>query len=165
MDMRRGLFVAVTMLALAACDPARVAKLEEGVSTEAQVRQQFGEPVTVTTLGDGSRVLDYPRQPEGWTNYRIQIGTDGKMSALRQLLHGDNFAKVTPGMDDNAVRELLGKPARVQPWDLKAEVEWVWRFRPDANHSKLFSVSFDRGGRVLRTAVVDDPREQAQAGS
>jgi outer membrane protein assembly factor BamE (lipoprotein component of BamABCDE complex) len=162
----RNLLVAVgCALLVAGCDPARVAKLEEGVSTESQVRQQFGEPVTVTVLPDGSKVLDYPRQPEGWTNYRISIGADGKMTALRQLLHADNFAKVTPGLDDNAVRERLGKPARVQPWDAKGEVEWVWRFRPDANRSQLFSVFFDRGGRVLRTTITDDPRGEAQAGS
>ena len=120
--MRNLLAGMLFVLCLAGCDPARVAKLEEGVSTEAQVRQEFGEPITVTVLPDGSKVLDYPRQPEGWTNYRIAIGADGKMSALRQLLHADNFAKVKPGLDDNAVRELLGKPARVQPWQLQGEV-------------------------------------------
>ena len=159
------LFVLGLAVSLTGCDPARVAKLEEGVSTEAQVRQEFGEPVTVTVLPDGSKVMDYPRQPEGWTNYRISIGADGKMSALRQLLHADNFARVTPGLDDNAVRDLLGKPARVQPWQLQGEVEWSWRFRPDANRSQIFSVYFDRGGRVLRSAITDDPRAQAQAGS
>ena len=91
--MRNLLALLGCVLLLAACDPARVAKLEEGVSTEAQVRQQFGEPVTVTVLPDGQRVLDYPRQPEGWTNYRITIGADGKMTALRQLLHADNLPR------------------------------------------------------------------------
>ena len=163
--MRNLLGGLLVVLGLTGCDPARVARLEEGVATESQVRQEFGEPVTLTVLPDGSKVMDYPRQPEGWTNYRIAIGADGKMSALRQLLHADNFAKVKPGLDDNAVRELLGKPARVQPWQLQGEVEWAWRFRPDANRSQIFSVYFDRGGRVLRSAITDDPRSQAQAGS
>ena len=162
---RGWLLSALVLGALAGCDPARVAKLEEGVSTEAQVRQQFGEPVTVTVLPDGGRVLDYPRQPEGWTNYRISIGADGKMSALRQLLHADNFAKVQPGMAEMPVRELLGKPAKLMPWPAKGETELSWRFRPDANHSKIFSVYFDRDGKVLRTTITDDPKEQAQAGS
>ncbi len=163
--MRKLLVVAGWALLLAGCDPARVARLEEGVSTETQVRQQFGDPVTVTLRPDGSKVMDYPRQPEGWTNYRISIGPDGTMTALRQLLHADNFAQVTPGQDDAAVRERLGKPARVQPWELQGEVEWRWRFRPDANRSQVFSVFFDRGGRVLRTTITDDPAGQAQAGS
>ncbi|MFT3820362.1 MAG: outer membrane protein assembly factor BamE [Rubrivivax sp.] len=151
--------------ALAGCDPARVAKLEEGVSTEAQVRQEFGEPVTVTVLPDGQRVLDYPRQPEGWTNYRITIGADGKMSSLRQLLNADNFARVQPGISEMQVRELLGRPARQQSWPLRNERELVWRFHPDVNHSALFSVYFDAEGRALRTAITDDPRAQAQMGN
>ena len=81
---------AALALTVAACDPQRVEKLEEGVATEADVRKQFGDPVTVTVEADGTRTLDYPRQPEGWTNYLIKIGADGKMSSLRQLLNTDN---------------------------------------------------------------------------
>lgn len=161
--MRSSVVLAI-VLALAACDPARVARLEEGVSTESQVRQEFGEPVTVTVQPDGTRVLDYPRQPEGWTNYRITIGADGKMASLRQLLHADNFAQVQPGQTQDQVRERLGRTAQVNPWPMKNETEWVWRFRPGPNDSKLFSVTFGADRRVVRTAIGDDPRTQAQAG-
>ena len=149
---------------LAGCDAERVAKLEEGVATEADVRKQFGEPVTVVQDADGSRTFEYPRQPEGWTNYRIVIGADGKMSSLRQLLNADNFAQVQPGQTQDQVRERLGRPSRTQPWPLQGETEWNWRFRPGPNDSKLFSVYFDGEGRVKRTAVSDDPRAQVQAG-
>ena len=154
--------VCLLLLALAGCDPARVEQLEEGVATESQVRQQFGDPVTVTVLPDGQRVLDYPRQPEGWTNYRITIGADGKMSSLRQLLNADNFARVKPGLDRNAVRELLGRPAAQKRFDLKNEEVWEWRFKP-VNEGKLFSVTFGADGRVTATATGDDPRETQPA--
>ena len=144
---------------LAACDPQRVDRLEEGVSTEVQVRQQFGEPVTITTEADGTRVFDYPRQPEGWTNFVIRIGPDGKMSSLRQLLTPDNFARVQPGLTRQQVRDLLGRPARTQRFDLKAEEVWDWRFKEGGQESKMFSVSFDAQGKVTRTGVGDDPRE------
>ncbi|MFO1325864.1 MAG: outer membrane protein assembly factor BamE [Rubrivivax sp.] len=164
--VRVRVLVLVAAAALATgCDPARVARLEEGVSTEAQVRQEFGEPVTVVEKADGSKVLEYPRQPEGWTNYRIVIGADGKMSSLRQLLNADNFAQVQPGQTQEQVRERLGRPSRIQPWPRQDETEWNWRFRPDANQSRLFSVYFDAGGRVKRTAVAEDPRTQVQGGS
>lgn len=162
--MRTLLIVLLALAALGGCDPARVARLEEGVSTEAQVRQEFGEPLTVVERSDGSKVLEYPRQPEGWTNYRITIGPDGKMSSLRQLLHADNFAGVQAGQTEQQVRDRLGRPAKRESWPLKGETELWWRFRPDANSSKLFSVHFDTEGRVLRTSIGDDPREQAQAG-
>jgi outer membrane protein assembly factor BamE (lipoprotein component of BamABCDE complex) len=150
-----GLVAAVTLFA--ACD--RVDKLEEGVSTEVQVREQFGDPVTVTVAPDGTRTLDYPRQPAGWTNYVIQIGPDGKMSSLRQLLNPDNFAKVQPGLSRQQVRDLLGRPANTQRFELKKEEVWDWRFKQDGQTSKLFSVTFDATGAVVSTAIGDDPRE------
>lgn len=148
---------------LAGCDPQRVAKLEEGFSTEVDVRKQFGDPVTVTVAADGTRTLDYPRQPEGWTNYVIKIGPDGKMSSLRQLLNEDNFARIVPGMDAQQVRDTLGRPAEQKRYDLKNEEVWSWRYKP-VNESRLFTVTFGVDGKVLATAKADDPREQAQAG-
>jgi len=160
--MRRGLCVGLlAALCLAACD--RSSRLEEGVSTEVEVRKEFGEPVTVTVLPDGSRIMEYPRQPEGWANYLITIGSDGKMSALRQLLNSDNFARVRPGLSQNEVRTLLGRPASMVPYALKNEEVWDWRFRPQ-NESKVFSVTFGADKRVVATNIFDDPRDAQGAG-
>jgi outer membrane protein assembly factor BamE (lipoprotein component of BamABCDE complex) len=159
-SLAAGLLIAAS---LTACDPQRVERLEEGVSTEVEVRRQFGEPATVLTGADGSRVFEYPRQPEGWTNYLITIGVDGKMSALRQLLAPDNFARVLPGLDRAQVRQLLGRPAKTQRFDLKGEEVWDWRFK-DGQNSRMFSVTFGAEGRVLRSAVGDDPRESMAGG-
>ena len=161
--MRRcGILIAV-LFTLGACDPQRIEKLEEGVAIEADVRKQFGEPYAVSTEPDGSKVFEYPRQPEGWTNYLIVIGPDGKMSSLRQLLTPANFAKVTLGLDKLAVMKLLGKTAKTQFYALKGEEVWDWRFK-DGTIAKLFSVTFDGQGRVLSTGIRDDPRE-SEAGS
>lgn len=150
-----------SLLALFGCDADRIAKLEEGVSTEAEVRRAFGEPATVTVQPDGSRLLEYPRQPEGWTNYEIRIGADGVMSSLRQLLNEDNLARVQPGQTQAEVRARLGRPARMQRYELRNEEVWDWRVRPAGQTSKLFSVSFDAGGRVTATSVSEDPRDTA----
>lgn len=151
--------VVTVLAALTACDPQRIEKLEEGVATEVDVRKQFGDPVTVTVEADGSRTLDYPRQPEGWTNYVIKIGPDGKMSSLRQLLNPDNFAKVKPGLGKQEVRNILGRPAKTMPFALKQEEVWDWRFKQHGQESKMFSVTFDAAGKVVGTAIADDPRE------
>jgi len=146
-------------LLLGACDPQRATKLEEGLSTEADVRREFGEPAAVFNGPDGSRMFEYPRQPEGQTNYFISIGADGKMSALRQVLKPSEFARITPGQDKAEVRRLLGKPARTARYDLKPDEEhWEWRWL-DAQQAKLFTVTFDRDGRVLSSASSDDQRE------
>lgn len=155
----KSILALASCLALLACDPQRVERLEEGVATEVDVRKQFGDPVTVTVEPDGTRTMDYPRQPEGWTNYLIKIGPDGKMSSLRQLLNPDNFAKVKPGLTQLEVRNILGRPAKTVPYALKKEEVWDWRFKHNGQESKVFSVTFDASGQVLVTAIGDDARE------
>ena len=149
------LAVAVSTLG---CDQQRIAKLEEGVATEADVRREFGEPKAVFNEPDGGRTFEYPRQPEGQVNYFITLGADGKMSALRQVLKPAEFAKVTPGLDKTEVRKLLGRPAKTQRFDLKPDEEhWQWRWL-DGQQSRLFNVTFDRDGKVASSATADDMR-------
>lgn len=155
--------VLALLTGLVACDAQRVEKLEEGVATEADVRKQFGTPSAVAQRADGSKLLEYPRQPEGWTNYAIVIGPDGKMSSLRQLLTPANFAKVQPGMDKLQVMELLGKTAKSQFFELKGEEIWDWRYM-DGRQYKVFTVSFDRQGKVVSSASIDDPKEMIAGG-
>ena len=157
------LWVAAALLTTG-CDERRAAKLEEGLSTEADVRRQFGEPAQIIERADGSKVLAYPRQPEGATNVEITIGADGKMSALRQLLTSANFAKVQPGMDQAAVSGLLGKHAKAVRYAMKPDEEiWQWRF-VDGQAKKVFEVRFDRENKVQSTAIADDERQTLPGG-
>jgi outer membrane protein assembly factor BamE (lipoprotein component of BamABCDE complex) len=152
------LAAAVVLFAwLAGCDSERIARLEEGVATETQVRQQFGEPKAIFIEPDGSRTLEYSRQPAGQTNYFITVGPDGVMRSLRQVLTPANFAKVLPGMDKAGVRRLLGQPAKTQLFDLKKEEHWEWRYA-EGQAAKLFVVVFDANGQVLGSASQDDPQ-------
>jgi hypothetical protein len=152
------------LLGLAGCDQQAIKELEEGVATEADVRARFGEPEKIWDAPDGGRTFEYNRQPAGHRNYMITIGTDGKMSALRQVLTPQNFAKVQPGMMMEEVRKMLGKPARITPFELKGEVAYDWRYLESPNTHMVFTVFFDRDYRVLRTGSVVDP-EQASGGS
>ena len=142
-------------LLLTGCDPQKISELEEGVSTEADVRARFGEPAATYLEANGDRTFEYPRQPAGHVNYMISIGADGKMTALRQVLNGRNFAKVTPDLDKQQVRRLLGRPAKVQSFALKDQEVWDWRFS-DGHEVKIFEVTFGRDGRVVSSATTVD---------
>ncbi|MCW7538757.1 outer membrane protein assembly factor BamE [Aquabacterium sp. A7-Y] len=155
--------LAAGLALLAGCDRERVAQLEEGVATEADVRAQFGKPEAIYDDEDGSRTLEYPRQPEGQRNYMITIGPDGRMSALRQVLQPAVFAQVTPGLDKVQVRRLLGRPGKTQVFPLKNEEVWDWRYL-DGPENRVFSVSFDPDGKVIDTASSLDPRETQGGG-
>ena len=145
------------LLSLIGCDPQRIAELEEGVSTEADVRSKFGEPEKIWEgLQDGKsvKIFEYNRQPAGHRNYMISIGADGKMAALRQVLNQVNFAKVTPGMVMEDVRKMLGKPMKVTPYALSQTTHYDWRYLNPPTTAMIFSVVFDRDLRVVSTGSV-----------
>lgn len=158
----RALAAVALLAALAACDGDRIRALEEGLSTEADVRAQFGEPDRIWPGPEGSRVFEYDRQPAGQRNYMIAIGPDGRMAALRQVLTPENFAQIVPGMTAEDVRRRLGKPARTTPYPLKQETVWDWRYLEPPTTSMVFSVAFGDDGRVRRTGSTLDPQSEAQ---
>ena len=162
---------------LAGCDQQRITELEEGVATEADVRARFGEPEKTWDAGDmaslplpgaaaepGARTLEYNRQPSGNVNYMITIGPDGKMTALRQVLTPQNFAKVLPGMSMEQVRKMLGKPMKITPYALKREAHYDWRYLNPPSTAMIFTVVFDADYRVLSTMSVDEESVTPQGG-
>jgi hypothetical protein len=142
---------------LVGCDSRRIAELEEGVATEADVRARFGQPENVWDEPGGARTLEYNRNPAGNRNYMITIGPDGRMTALRQVLTPATFAQVRPGLSQEQVRRMLGKPARQQQLPLKREQAWDWRWLEPPNTSMVFTVWFDADLHVARTATGRDP--------
>ena len=156
--MATGLLGAV--LSLLGCDPQRISELEEGVSTEADVRARFGEPENIWVTPAG-RVLEYNRQPQGQKNYMITIGADGRMRALRQVLTPENFAKVNAGMGMEDLRRLLGKPARRTPYPLRNETEWEWRWMQPPSSPMVFIAVLDADQRVVRSGSSTDRSVEA----
>lgn len=144
--------IATSLLALVGCDQQQINALEEGLSTEVDVRKAFGEPETIWPETDGSRTLEYPRQPMGSRNYMITIGPDGVMTALRQVVAPHVFEKIQPGMTQEQVRRMLGRPARRMTYNLKQETEWDWNWMDPPNREMEFTVTFGANGTVKNTA-------------
>jgi hypothetical protein len=154
--------VLVAACGLAGCDPKRISELEEGVSTEPDVRARFGEPENIWDSPAG-RVFEYNRQPQGQKNYMITIGPDGKMAALRQVLTPENFARVQPGMAMEDLRKLLGKPARRTPYPLKRQTEWEWRWVQPPNSPMVFTATLNDDQRVVSAGSSPDRSTEANA--
>lgn len=161
------------LMALAGCDQQRIAKLEEGVSTEADVRAQFGEPAHIWSAADmatsplanssaqaaaepGARTFEYNRQPEGMANYMVTIGADGKLTSLRQVLNAQNFNAVKPGMTMEQVRKMLGRPMKVTPYALQQQTEFFWRYLNPPNTAMQFMVVFDSDLKVVSVASAEE---------
>lgn len=157
--LRWAVAVLLGTLILSACDQKAISELEEGVSTEADVREKFGAPEAVWDGPDGAQIYEYNRQPEGYQNWQITIGPDGKMAALRQVLNPRSFAQIQPGMPMETVRKLLGKPMKITPYALKKETHYDWRWRngPNTSDSQVFTVIFDTDLKVVSTQTGPDP--------
>jgi len=81
----------------------------------------------------------------------ITIGGDGRMTALRQVVAPHVFDQVRPGLTQQEVRRMLGKPAKRVTYERKRETDWDWRYVDPPTTEMLFTVTFDEQGRVLRT--------------
>lgn len=149
---------------LAGCDQqgnfveqAGLEKLAKGISSESDVRMAMGQPETVWEEENGARTLEYPKGPMGHRTWMFAIGQDGKLQDYRQVLNEENFANIKPGMSQDAVRRLLGKPRTSVRFQLKNEEVWDWRFLKSHAESRFFNVHFDIDSRqVTRTSSSDD---------
>ncbi|MBF6631982.1 MAG: outer membrane protein assembly factor BamE [Comamonas sp.] len=151
--------VATSFLTLVGCDQQKIQGLEEGLSTEIDVRKAFGEPETIWPEPDGGRTLEYPRQPMGHRNYMITIGSDGVMTALRQVLTPHAFAQIQPGMTQEQVRRMLGKPSKRMTYNLKQETDWDWNWIDPPNREMEFTVTFGANGTVKQSASREKLRQ------
>ncbi len=165
--------VAAVLLAalLTGCASTSFDQIVPGVSTEADVRERLGEPGRVwpaaanapqnvsPVVSQASRALEYSRQPYGHTAYMVDIGTDGKVTALRQVLSAENFKNVLVGMSPEAVLRMLGKPMAVTHFPRKGETVYDWRYLDGRqwDDSKIFYAVFDKSMRLVATGSIRDP--------
>ena len=130
--------------------------LTPGVSTLDQVREQMGKPETERVFDDGSRRLEYPRGPQGLKTWMVDIGPNGRLVAITQVLTAENFAKIRIGMSEDEVRRLLGKPGQVAGYRLKKETVWSWKWlEGGVTPEAYFNVHFGPDGRVTTTSRSD----------
>jgi outer membrane protein assembly factor BamE (lipoprotein component of BamABCDE complex) len=159
------ILVTVFTLLISACDqqgrPLQelgLDKLSKGVSTEMDVRTVMGQPDTIRDEPDGSRILEYPKGPEGHRTWFFTIGKDGKLVDYKQVLTEENFANIKPGMSMDEVRRVLGKPRNIAQFKLKNEEVWDWGYIQPTQKARLFNVHFDINSRqVMRTSMSESP--------
>ncbi|AEA59822.1 outer membrane protein assembly factor BamE domain-containing protein [Burkholderia gladioli] len=138
--------------------PLLLRGLKPGVSTEEEVRSRLGKPETERQAIDGSKRLEYPRGPMGDETYMVDIDRNGLFLGATQVLTAENFAMIRPGMTQDEVRQLLGKPTEVARYPLKPETVWSWRWREDGvNQDAFFNAHFGPDGLVSTTSRSDLP--------
>ena len=114
------------MFLLQACGsyapPAELA----GISRDALVAR-MGPPEIERPTDTGTR-LEFPRGPFGKHTWFVYFDTQGRALRSEQVLTEQNFSRVQPGMAQEDVRRLLGRPSEVQGLARSRGEVWSYRY-------------------------------------
>lgn len=142
----------LSLFGLSACDQFVIDDLKPGVSTGFEVRDKLGPPGIEWRNEDGSVTWEYTQQPQGTTCYLITVDGRNIVQKVEQVLTEAQFARIQPGLNQDQVRRLLGKPAKTQYFQLKNETVWDWLIdNSNGAEPVFFNVYFNPKGQVVRT--------------
>lgn len=141
------------LLFLTACSgyapPANVNSL-----TQDQLVAQMGQPDKVRPIASGTR-LEFPRGPMGHHTWFVDVAPDGKILKSEQVLTEDNFNRITPGLSQQEVRDILGRASHIQGLG-RARGE-VWSYRYENQFCQWFQVEISKEQTVRSTGYGQPP--------
>lgn len=121
-----------------------------------QIVERFGQPETQRTMPDGTVRLEYPGGPRGKQTWFVYLDAAGVAQRVEQVLTEQNFHRVAPGMSQDAVRQLLGRPGETRTLGRSRGV--VWSYRYENPFCLWFQVEIAIDGTV-RSAGYGEPPE------
>lgn len=150
----RRLLGIATVLLLTACASYSGRGLKPGEARLADVEAVMGPPALRWQAADGSLRLAYPRGPQGMATFMVDIGADGFLTSIDNVLDSAGFAGIHKGMSKDDVLRRLGPsdPAGTVYFAARDELVWDYRYCDDWNEPARFYVLFDgTSGRVRST--------------
>ncbi len=125
-------------------------------ATRGEIESRLGRPTAVHALANGMR-LQYSRQPAGQQVYNLDLGADGGLRQVEQVMDAGWLQRIEVDRwtRDDALLHL-GRPAlveRVARWD--GDI-WTYRFQ-EATGARQVHLHLDRAGVVRRVMFTDEP--------
>jgi outer membrane protein assembly factor BamE (lipoprotein component of BamABCDE complex) len=136
-------------LVLACCAAYDGYALRAGTSTESEVRSTMGTPALEMPANDGSKELYYPRGPLGGQTYVAEVGRDGVLKGVRQVLKDDIFYGIQPGMTEDDILRMIGPPREKAHFPRQDQTAWDYKYVDNWGYPSIFSVMFDPNGVVV----------------
>jgi len=158
--MRAFAFLFVLSLAGCVSDGNR---LQPGVHDAPAVRAEMGAPAEVLKAPHGGEIWFYPRGRVGRQTFRVELGPDGKLRDVEQVLYEKNFDRIIDGKTTREeLRRMLGPPndewLAMNGWETIWDYRYWWVHQPWVLH-----VGIDQKGVVtsqFRRSEVNDPGER-----
>jgi outer membrane protein assembly factor BamE (lipoprotein component of BamABCDE complex) len=79
----------------------------------------------------------------------VHLGRDGLLTSVQQVLNEDHFYRIQPGLTRDDVLRLIGPPREAADFPRLQQVAWDYRYQDAWGYIAIFSVMFDRDGRVV----------------
>lgn len=143
------------ILLLLAALSAGCTTLVPGTSKESDVTAHFGAPAEQRQLPDGSRVLDFPRSPLGYENWRVTLDSSGVVRNVEQLLDEAHFSRLKKGMTVDEVKRELGRPGEYAKYANLSEEVFSWRYM-EFSRRMFFNAHFDENGRFKYSSRTEE---------
>lgn len=126
--------------------------LKPGEAQLENVLSVMGDPAMRWQDSDGSLQLAYPR---GIHTFMVQIGTDGKLQRIENVMNMKTFAQIRPGMTKSLVLRILGpsEPSATANFKARDELVWEWRYCDEWNEAARFDVLFDSSKETVRSTM------------
>lgn len=142
-------------LLLCACAAYNGRGLKPGVDQLENVLDVMGQPAMRWQNPDGSVQLAYPRGPMGYHTYMVQVGSDGKLRQIENVLDEKNISRIQPGMTKEDVLYILGPSFSGWTAYFKArdELAWEWRYCDAWNEAARLDVLFDNSKATVRRTM------------
>jgi hypothetical protein len=141
-------------LLLAACSGFAPPNALIGMSRD-QLLARMGQPDIERQYSDAAR-LEFPSGPFGKHTWFVYLDAGGHVSRAEQALNEQSFILINPGMSQDDVRKILGRPGEVQLLGRSRGV--VWSYRYENNSCLWFQVELSMEQQV-RSAGYGDPPE------
>lgn len=144
----------VGLVLLPACSSYRPFEQLAGLSRD-DVVARMGQPDMERRVDAGTR-LEFPRGPYGKQTWFVHFDAVGRATRAEQVLTEQNFMRINPGMAQEDVRQLLGRPNEVQR--LGRQRGEVWSYRYESPFCRWFQVELSLQKQV-RLAGYGEPPE------
>jgi hypothetical protein len=143
------------VLLLGACASYSGRGLKPGVDRLENVLDVMGQPAMRWQNPDNSVQLAYPRGPMGFHTYMVDIGSDGKLRWIENVMYEKHFSRIQPGMTKEDVLYTLGPSFSGGTAYFKArdELAWEWRYCDAWNAAARFYVLFDNSKETVRKTL------------
>lgn len=123
--------------------------LRPGASAEAEVRGVMGPPALEMRDPDGTRHLYYPRGPLGTQTFVADVGANGTLVGIRQVLDDGTFNAIRPGLTEEDVLRMIGPPREKAYFSNLRQTAWDYKFRDTWGYDSILSVMIDTSGMVV----------------